>query len=267
MTSRGIAILLVMLAFIVLAAHANTEIVKFTAGQSIFADENERAAARMRISVPVPITNPLTWPQLDSPHTLIRNEIIQPSYTREEDLAHRLKEIPGTTEDQWKTLEVRWYVLNQLDQDAGYELRVSYPSTTPADFEMKVWTLAEAQECLGKNLKYGGGNFSYNPHLTHYFEEETTMFASIKAVYTGISYQRGPDTLPITYNLVLERLYFVVVPYQALKLALAIAVAVVIGFVILVPRIHRYLIHVAATGSEPESSWSSSSSSKGSKAD
>ncbi|KAF9158136.1 hypothetical protein DFQ26_007955 [Actinomortierella ambigua] len=234
-----------------MAVHANTEIVKFTAGQSVFSSQHEKETAMKQIRIREQVDDPQTWPHLLSPRTLIRREVLQPSYSRDEDLAYRLKENPSTDEDHWKSREVKWYVLSELSQGAAYELRVSYPST--------VWTLEEAQE-------YWQGNNDLATTLTAQLSAETatsttttTMLASIKAAYTGISYQQSPESLPISYNLVLERLYFAVVPFQALKLALAIAIAVVVGFGVLIPKIHRYLIHVAATGAEPKSSPSSSS--------
>ncbi|KAF9432434.1 hypothetical protein BGZ76_010823 [Entomortierella beljakovae] len=75
------------------------------------------------------------------------------------------------------------------------------------------------------------------------------MFARIKATYTGVSYQSdgitGPETLYVPYNIVLERLYLMI-PYQALKLAVAIAAAVIGGFGYLVPNIHRGLKRIAS---------------------
>ncbi|KAG0347075.1 hypothetical protein BG004_000135, partial [Podila humilis] len=76
-----------------------------------------------------------------------------------------------------------------------------------------------------------------------------TMFARIKATYTGVSYRAGLESKPVPYNLVLEQLYMLI-PYQALKLAFAIAVAVVIGFGFLVPRLHSFLQNVADGGTK-----------------
>lgn len=78
------------------------------------------------------------------------------------------------------------------------------------------------------------------------------MLARIKATYTGVSFRSdgvsGPETLPIPYNIVLERLYFMI-PYQALKLAAVLAVVVVVGFGYLVPKTHRALVEMASGGS------------------
>lgn len=75
------------------------------------------------------------------------------------------------------------------------------------------------------------------------------MLARIKATYTGVSYRSdgisGPETSPVPYNIVLERLYFMI-PYQALKLAAVLAVVVVVGFGLLTPRVHRALVDIAS---------------------
>jgi hypothetical protein len=80
------------------------------------------------------------------------------------------------------------------------------------------------------------------------------MFARIKATYTGVSYLSdgntpSPETLPVHFNLVLERL-FLLIPYQALKLAAVIAAVAVCGLGYVVPQVHRALVHVAAEGIE-----------------
>ncbi|KAF9355853.1 hypothetical protein BGX26_006040 [Mortierella sp. AD094] len=133
--------------------------------------------------------------------------------------------------------EFKWYILEDLENGASFELRISYPSTSPADFDMKVWTLDEAQEYLPTEIR-----------LADHFSQ-TAMFARIKATYTGISYQSNgtssPETFPIPYNLVLERLYLMI-PYQALKLAAVIAVVAVVGLGYVVPTTHRTLVNIAS---------------------
>ncbi|KAF8928639.1 hypothetical protein BGZ47_001495, partial [Haplosporangium gracile] len=135
-----------------------------------------------------------------------------------------------------------WYVLKDLDNKASFELRISYPATSPADFDMSVWTLGEAQERLPTSIDL----------LSHF--PENTMFARIKATYTGVSYLSdgkapSPETLLVPFNLVLERLYFMI-PYQALKLAAVIAVVAVSGLGYVVPRVHRALVDISAEGAK-----------------
>ncbi|KAG0281250.1 hypothetical protein BGZ95_005620 [Linnemannia exigua] len=133
-----------------------------------------------------------------------------------------------------------WYVLKDLDHKTSFELRISYPATSPADFDISVWTLTEAQERLPISVNL----------LDHF--PENTMFARIKATYTGVSYVSSgntpsPETLPVPFNLVLERLYLLV-PYQALKLAAVIVVVAVSGLGYVVPRVYRALVDIASEG-------------------
>ncbi|KAF9921753.1 hypothetical protein BGZ65_010091, partial [Modicella reniformis] len=168
---------------------------------------------------------------MSSPHTIIRAESLPPFFYKDDVTISALKKHAAAAVQQSplvREMEIneegmdlldrkfKWYVLDNLEDGASFELRISYPATSPADFEMAVWTLEQAQEHLPKEIV-----------LTEYFPQasqhvRTTMLARIKATYTGVSYKSdgisGPETLPIPYNIVLERLYFMI-PHQALKLA------------------------------------------------
>lgn len=186
------------------------------------------------------VVDPTQWKHLSSPHTIIRQETILPSFAVDDvTIAHRMASPPSEEEDpllqeaigggDLQNREYKWYALDALSQGASFELRISYPATSPADFEMCVWTMNEAQKHVPRSIQ-----------LIDHFPKDT-MFARIKATYTGVSYRAGPESRPVPYNLVLERLYLHI-PYQALKLALVIVVAVVGGLGFLVPRLHGYLL-------------------------
>ncbi|KAF9922053.1 hypothetical protein FBU30_007848 [Linnemannia zychae] len=194
--------------------------------------------------------NTSSWKILTSPYTMIRAEKIIPSFY-ENDVtiaSQKTRVLESLTsgsqfaneQSNFVNLQSRqfiWYALKNLEDNASFELRISYPATSPADFEMSVWTFAEAQEWLPSNISL----------LDHF--PTNTMFARIKATYTGVSYLSNgdsfsPETLPIPFNLVLERLYFMI-PYQALKLAGVIAVVAVAGLGYVVPRIYCALLVVA----------------------
>ncbi|KAF8939568.1 hypothetical protein BGZ58_009356 [Dissophora ornata] len=238
------------------STYANTEKVIFTANHaSTPAAElgirgSDAAAQRM--------VNPSQWKRLSSPHTIIRAETLLPSFY-ENDIAissqlKRLAPSPtsllsGLVKDiaggvDLKDRDFKWYVLEGLEDGASFELRISYPATSPADFEMTVWTLDQVQGLV--------------PNSTHLFEQFTqeTMFARIKATYTGVSYRSdgisGPETLPVPYNLVLERLYLLI-PYQALKLAAVIIIAVIVGLGFVAPNIRLALLDVASAGTGRDS--------------
>ncbi|KAF8980278.1 hypothetical protein BGZ46_004419 [Entomortierella lignicola] len=239
--------------------HANTEKVIFTVKHSLSASDVQNTFSSAKVSNKShSILDPTQWKRLSSPHTIIRAETLQPSFQENELVLTLLKQAVDThkassvsensvlvkdMEDgiDLQDREFKWYILNDLEDGASFELRISYPSTSPADFDMKVWTLEEAQEYLPNEIRLAD-QFSQN-----------TLFARIKATYTGISYQSNgtsssPETFPIPYNLVLERLYFMI-PYQALKLAVVIAAVAVVGLGYIVPTVHRALVNIASAGS------------------
>ncbi|KAG0000717.1 hypothetical protein BGZ80_008238 [Entomortierella chlamydospora] len=243
-----------VLTFVPQAVQANTEKVIFTAKHISAPSADSRIDNLAKDSKKThSVLDPAQWKRLSSPHTIIRAETLLPSF-HENDLIHVLLEqaatqqsLPGSqkgtlvkdVEDgiDLQNREFKWYILEDLENGASFELRISYPSTSPADFDMKVWTLGEAQEQLPSEVR-----------LADHFPQ-TAMFARVKATYTGISYQSNgtssPETFPIPYNLVLERLYFMI-PYQALKLAAVIAVVAVVGLVYIVPTTHRALLNIAS---------------------
>ncbi|KAG0328032.1 hypothetical protein BGZ99_006384 [Dissophora globulifera] len=259
---------------------ANTEKVIFTARHGLASasasatvlDTSESGATKETT------LDPTQWKRLSSPHTILRAENLLPSFYENDVTLAALrkqetqassrssqdssKQETGTRAEKGvgagallealaggnvdlQNREFKWYILEDLEDGASFELRVSYPATSPADFDMVVWTLDEAQAHLPKNIQ-----------LRDHFSENT-MFARIKATYTGVSYRSdgvssGPETLPVPYNLVLERLYLMI-PYQALKLAVVIAVVAVVGLGYIVPTIHSALLRVANEGSAANS--------------
>ncbi|KAF9919396.1 hypothetical protein BX616_000007 [Lobosporangium transversale] len=174
--------------------------------------------------------DPTRWKQMVPPHTIVRFESILPKNVQSSSLAY-------SNQTHSQTENSKWYVLQGLEDSVMYELRVSYPASSPADFNIAVWTLSEAQKYLSKDLR-----------LDKYFTKNV-MLAHVDATYTGISYltnkDQYPEKLPIPYNLVLERLYFRI-PYQALKLAVTIAVVAIIGLKYIVPKAHSALKEVSS---------------------
>ncbi|KAG0357807.1 hypothetical protein BC939DRAFT_459541 [Gamsiella multidivaricata] len=238
------------------ATHANTEKVVFVFALKqvpAVATEYETSGLNITAQEYPGIDDPFQWKKLSSPHSVIRTETILSSFHKQNATISLLSkgatglELPTPLARTFvkdaivgtdpQSRELRWYVLEHLEDGASYELRVSYPATYPTDFEIAVWTLEQAQEQLPKDI-----------HLVHRLPQNT-MIASIRAAYAGVSYMTdgvsGPETFPIPYNLVLERLYFMI-PYQALKLAAAIVVAAVFGLGYLVPNIHRSLSDFAS---------------------
>ncbi|KAG9321648.1 hypothetical protein KVV02_005446 [Mortierella alpina] len=240
--------------------HANTEKVIFTARHAAESHSSPTGGSVTDAVGYHGILDLTLWKTLTSPHTIIQAEMVRPSFYENSETIAALKKRAASSKGAGQTSdlireateggidlqnrEFKWYVLPDLDDGASFELRISYPATSPADFEIMVWTLSEAQEHLPKHIRL----------LDHF--SKNTMFARIKAVYTGISYlstgdsaTHSPETLPVPYNLVLERLYFMI-PYQALKLAAVIIIVVIVGLGYLVPTIHSALLDVASGAGE-----------------
>ncbi|KAF9402769.1 hypothetical protein BGZ94_004830 [Podila epigama] len=240
-----------LLVFAPSGTQANTEKVVFTVrhAKSRSSDSSSEATGSsikegtLSLEQDPLINDPSQWKHMSSPHTILRNETIRPSfYADDVTIQHRLetqKDDPLVQEaidkggrNALESREYKWYVLDGLSEGMSFELRISYPATNPADFEMRVWTLNEAQAHVPLSIR-----------LDEHFSKDT-MFARIKATYTGVSYKAGAESKAVPYNVVLERLYLQI-PYQALKLAVAIGVVVAGGLGYVVPRLYGHLSDVA----------------------
>ncbi|KAF9577113.1 hypothetical protein BGW38_007884 [Lunasporangiospora selenospora] len=348
--------LLLLLVFAPGAAQANTEKVIFTVRHGLEQEPAPKGSEAGGSSPPQgaaeddasstayhSIVDPTLWKRLRAPHTIVRNESVRPSYYKDDvtvlsarkqrnkaqdnneinsgpdpkkGILSQLDAEDGTGVDL-ETREFKWYALEDLEEATSFELRISYPSTSPADFDILVWTMHEAQKQLGaerivlsehfpKNrfhttiegtshqplvrtssietplysakvlpiaLAFGVGvpvgismndvisrikalmvvgRVGYVRSLVDLMSGMKTMFARIKATYTGVSHHsldgssvHAPESKLVPYNLVLEQLYFQVIPYQALKLTGVIIAIVVVGLGFLVPNLYRFLTQVA----------------------
>ncbi|KAI9481328.1 MAG: hypothetical protein EXX96DRAFT_455553, partial [Benjaminiella poitrasii] len=115
------------------------------------------------------------------------------------------------------TATIHWYQLNDLKDGAKYEVRISYPAITPADFQLKILNKCKTENNL----------WSYTLQLS--------------AECTGVSNLKGIEFQPVTYNLVLETLYFGFLFYQAYKIVIAILLVLCIGQFLLVPYIRNLI--------------------------
>ncbi|KAI8971452.1 hypothetical protein BDF20DRAFT_884587 [Mycotypha africana] len=75
--------------------------------------------------------------------------------------------------------DVQLYKLQNLTEGSSYELRISYPAITPADFTMRITQLCR----LNRNVGSVEG------------------LIKLTAVYTGISSIKDMDKNPVVYNL------------------------------------------------------------------
>ncbi|KAI8642381.1 hypothetical protein BD408DRAFT_344417 [Parasitella parasitica] len=113
--------------------------------------------------------------------------------------------------------DFQWYNLDELKDSASYEIRISYPAITPADFRLNIIN----------SCKRADGSLSYT--------------LQVSAKYTGVSQIKEMANQPVIYDLVLENLYLGFLFYQVYKIAIAIIVVLLIGYLLWMPYI-RHLI-------------------------
>ncbi|KAJ2778010.1 hypothetical protein H4R18_004859 [Coemansia javaensis] len=71
--------------------------------------------------------------------------------------------------------KARWYRLQGLEPGRSYEVRISYAASTPADFGIALYTVAEIMDRHGIALDDRGAA-----------QDGVTMYARVTATYTGV---------------------------------------------------------------------------------
>ncbi|KAJ1905178.1 hypothetical protein IWQ60_012334 [Tieghemiomyces parasiticus] len=157
-----------------------------------------------------------------------------------------------------------WYILAHLSKAHSYEARVSYPASSPADFQLDIFTLADVVEALNSTVPPPAPNTA-PVHLTspvphHHHDDDpnalapsaagpqaldhgSTRFLRVRAFYAGFSHLPNREKQPVHFNIVLEQLYLYI-PYQAYKLAVAIALAVLLAILVLNPLFTAVILDI-----------------------
>ncbi|KAI7884730.1 uncharacterized protein EV154DRAFT_470822 [Mucor mucedo] len=105
------------------------------------------------------------------------------------------------------------FQLDDLKDGSNYEIRISYPAITPADFKLDI-----IKACKTKD-----NTLSY--------------ILDVSAVYTGVSHIKGRESSPVIYDLVLENLYAGFLFYQVYKIVIAILSVLVLGHLVIIPAV------------------------------
>jgi len=197
----------------------NTEIVNFVA-----VEEN---------SVEIPITDP--WPRLNelqnearwelmpAPlHTAIQ-QVCEPLFLNDHHCPHEL----------WVTLDMDHTTWGRFSR---FTLRLSWPASYPAAFLVEVLDGKALQSQLGKTTPLGAVSSS-----------RRVKYARIRVVDTGIATPSIGSTQlpePVPFNLILEPLYFGLIPQSVLPVILFLVVVVVLASMT-VPFINSYVNDIA----------------------
>ncbi|KAL1914374.1 uncharacterized protein VTP21DRAFT_8954 [Calcarisporiella thermophila] len=118
----------------------------------------------------------------------------------------------------------QWYKIAGLKTGDNYELRISYPSTHPTGFSLDLFS----------------GN-----------DGRMSKWLRVRAEYEGYSHLPNRESIPVPFNIVLERLVYGL-SIQAYKLALTILLTILAGIYFVVPAVKRQLEKVEKEEDEKE---------------
>ncbi|KAG2232371.1 hypothetical protein INT48_007386 [Thamnidium elegans] len=176
------SLLFILLAVFISTSFANTEKLIFEASSSY---------ARF------PCNGNLNVPSLTPPYTKIKRSLIPSS-----------KNSRGSP---------YLYNLSGLNDRSSYEVRISYPAITPADFYVQIISACQSSD----------GTLLY--------------ILEVFAKYTGVSHIQGMESRPVIFDLVLEKLYLGVLFYQVYKIVIAIVTVIGLGQFLLIPYVRRLI--------------------------
>ncbi|RUS15745.1 hypothetical protein BC937DRAFT_92051 [Endogone sp. FLAS-F59071] len=167
---------------------------------------------------------------LKPPYSIYRNECILPRTVEIDPSQHaELGNVPFQ----------RWYTLEALVDNESYEARISYAATTPTDFKLLLLSYSDMIKIA---------NFSdLVPHLVDSTNGQQPIsifpnqFLLVEGVFTGVSYIPSAKQNPVSYNIVLEKVYLGGIPYQAGKLAVAIIASLFVGIFVIVPWVEQVI--------------------------
>ncbi|XP_022792360.1 uncharacterized protein LOC111331503 isoform X2 [Stylophora pistillata] len=124
------------------------------------------------------------------------------------------------------------YHLVQLKPSKSYELRVSYPSTTPTDFYIRV---IPREALHGRKTRK-----ILNIEKLVFDNGLKEQYANVTAVRTGLPYNPASLAEPVVYNIVLEEL-LLGIPWHTWRLGVLVLLIVYIAFKYLVPCFLLYI--------------------------
>ncbi|KAM7429090.1 hypothetical protein ABFA07_020025 [Porites harrisoni] len=122
------------------------------------------------------------------------------------------------------------YHLVQLKPGKNYELRVSYRSTTPTDFYIRLIPKYALQLRDRSRQLLNIDKLVFNNQLT-----DMEQFANVTVIRTGVPLNPASLGEPVLYNIVLEELFFGV-PWHVWKLVVLVIGIIIITVRCLVPR-------------------------------
>ncbi|KAI0964556.1 hypothetical protein AcW1_001348 [Taiwanofungus camphoratus] len=144
-----------------------------------------------------------------------------------------------------------WFILD-LDspewiQYSKFTLRISWPASSPADFSIQIYS----PESLVKFIDHSNSDLSNKIVLP---SRTRRQFARIRVVDTGVRtpavvasalYPQANAVEPVPFNLLLEPLYFGVLPASVAPIVLFLIPVILFAGLVLAPFVNRHLRAIA----------------------
>ncbi|PVV05155.1 hypothetical protein BB560_000327 [Smittium megazygosporum] len=131
---------------------------------------------------------------------------------------------------------INWYVLTELKQNQSFEIRVSYPSSSPSDWDIKLYSI---QDILQEFTVFVNDEKA----LPESEEDKDPLFVAVTMFPVGVSAVNLEDRPAVNYNIVLEQLYFNI-PYRSYKMVLMCAAVVLLNYLYIVPFVYRKILDI-----------------------
>jgi len=129
------------------------------------------------------------------------------------------------------------YALDGLEPNSHYEVRISYPATSPTEFSISFVNQVEfktSRQLL--NIEKLMFQTDEEAKVVGFAKTTENYLVKVSATYSGVSTIAGADKRPVVYNIVLETLFFGI-PYDSVFIASGVAVAVIVIFGAILPQI------------------------------
>ena len=154
--------------------------------------------------------------------------------------------LPGTT--------ITTLPFNGLKPNHYYELRVNWPATHPGKFTLwidhnKDTTLPPALEATTTAPLRRRTLLNAHKEIFQYQEfskeklskQRVQTYGHVRVEKEGISWDVAIENRPVLFNLILEEVYFGVLPKSTVPLVVCLVFCIVMGLLFVVPRIELYL--------------------------
>ncbi|XP_031556496.1 uncharacterized protein LOC116293231 [Actinia tenebrosa] len=130
-------------------------------------------------------------------------------------------------------MESAVYLLQNLEKQCSYELRISYPATVPTEFLIKLMNSTEYSR------NNNGRKLLNTEKIVFENDQHNEQYAKVTAIRTGVPLHSSRLQDPVIYNIVLEKLYLGL-PWEVWKTGMFIVITLAIIMKYVLPQLQKY---------------------------